>query len=67
MMLWVFILNLLIGFNISEFVNNQLKEFIISLSNKYPNREIKLIPMHYFHVGGDDREFRSFPNRNQTK
>jgi len=38
-------------------INIELKKFIKSLSEKYENRIIKLIPMHYFHIGGDDRIF----------
>lgn len=38
-------------------INNELKNFIKDLSEKYPDREIRLIPMHYFHIGGDDRVF----------
>jgi len=38
-------------------INEDLKEFIYILSNEFSNREILLIPMHYFHLGGDDRIF----------
>ncbi len=31
--------------------------FVKSLAEKYASREIKLIPMHYFYIGGDDRLF----------
>ncbi len=43
--------------NKSKNINNELKYFIKSLSEKYKNKEIRLIPMHYFHIGGDDRVF----------
>ena len=38
-------------------INNELKNIISDLADKYIDREIRLIPMHYFHVGGDDRVF----------
>lgn len=38
-------------------INNELKKFVKSLAEKYEDREIRLIPMHYFHIGGDDRIF----------
>lgn len=38
-------------------INEQLANFIISLSDKYADSEIKLVPMHYFHIGDDDRMF----------
>ena len=41
----------------SKSINNELKQFIASLSEKFTEKELKLIPMHYFHVGGDDRMF----------
>jgi len=37
-------------------INNALMQIIKTLSEVYHENEIKLIPMHYFHVGGDDRE-----------
>ncbi len=43
--------------NDSKNINEDLKYFIKELSEKYEDREIKLIPMHYFHIGGDDRIF----------
>ena len=41
----------------SREINEGLKIFIKDLAIKYPDKEIRLIPMHYFHVGGDDRAF----------
>jgi len=38
-------------------INEQLKELVRDIADKFPNREIYLIPMHYFHVGNDDRVF----------
>ena len=40
-----------------EKINNHLKKFVKSISEKYNDRELRLIPMHYFHIGGDDRVF----------
>jgi polysaccharide pyruvyl transferase WcaK-like protein len=41
----------------SNNIDNEIKTFIELLSNKYEDKEILLIPMHYFHIGGDDRVF----------
>ncbi|WP_298766059.1 polysaccharide pyruvyl transferase family protein [uncultured Polaribacter sp.] len=38
-------------------INEDLKIFIKDLAVKFSDREIRLIPMHYFHIGGDDRVF----------
>ena len=38
-------------------INTDLKHFIKKVAQKYPDREIRLIPMHYFHIGNDDRKF----------
>jgi len=43
--------------NESKNINDELKNIVKSVSVKYPNRPIRLIPMHYFHIGGDDRVF----------
>lgn len=43
--------------NDAKDINEELKKFIKSLAEKYEEKEIRLIPMHYFHVGGDDRVF----------
>lgn len=43
--------------NDSKNINIELERFINTLANKYPEREIRLIPMHYFHIGNDDRIF----------
>ena len=42
---------------ISAAINEGLMKFVKSLAEKLPEHEIKLIPMHYFHIGGDDRVF----------
>lgn len=38
-------------------INNILEEFIVNVSKKFNNNVIRLIPMHYFHIGDDDRNF----------
>jgi polysaccharide pyruvyl transferase WcaK-like protein len=38
-------------------IDNNMQLFIQLLANRFIDREIKLIPMHYFHIGGDDRAF----------
>ena len=38
-------------------INSKLKTFVADLSERFSTKTIKLIPMHYFHVGGDDRQF----------
>lgn len=38
-------------------INRNLEFFVNNLSEQYTNKEIKLIPMHYFHIGNDDRLF----------
>lgn len=38
-------------------INIELERFIKNLALKYKDRDIRLIPMHYFHIGGDDRAF----------
>ncbi len=38
-------------------INDVLINFVDKLSKKYSDTEINLIPMHYFHIGNDDREF----------
>jgi len=38
-------------------INDNLSFFIESIAKTYKEKLIKLIPMHYFHIGGDDREF----------
>jgi polysaccharide pyruvyl transferase WcaK-like protein len=43
--------------NDSKNINDDLKDFIKELTMKYSDRKIKLIPMHYFYIGGDDRVF----------
>lgn len=43
--------------NDSKNINEELKKFIKDLASKYHEREIRLIPMHYFYIGNDDRVF----------
>ena len=38
-------------------INVDLERFIGEVSDKFEEREIRLIPMHYFHIGTDDRVF----------
>ena len=38
-------------------INNNIANFIEYITETKKNRQIKLIPMHYFHLGGDDRDF----------
>jgi len=38
-------------------INSELKKFIDELASQFRDKEIRLIPMHYFHIGGDDRVF----------
>ena len=38
-------------------INENLKLFVNEISDRFSDKEIKLIPMHYFHIGGDDRVF----------
>lgn len=42
---------------ISENINNNLRQFVKEAAEKYSEFQIELIPMHYFHIGGDDRIF----------
>lgn len=36
-------------------INEGLKKFVADLADKHQDNSIKLVPMHYFHVGNDDR------------
>ena len=38
-------------------INKKLCMFIDDLSSNFPEYNISLVPMHYFHIGNDDREF----------
>ncbi|KMQ51546.1 polysaccharide pyruvyl transferase CsaB [Chitinispirillum alkaliphilum] len=38
-------------------INDALVCFVKDLALKYSEKEIRLIPMHYFHIGNDDRAF----------
>lgn len=38
-------------------INEELKNFIKDVAVKYSDKEIRLIPMHYFYIGNDDRVF----------
>ncbi|NPV38358.1 hypothetical protein BREVNS_0806 [Brevinematales bacterium NS] len=38
-------------------IDRNLKNFVKDVALKYSQREIRLIPMHYFHIGNDDRFF----------
>jgi polysaccharide pyruvyl transferase WcaK-like protein len=41
-------------------VDGRLVKFIRNVAEKYNNRDVKLIPMHYFHIGNDDRAFLNY-------
>ncbi|HXH19950.1 MAG TPA: polysaccharide pyruvyl transferase family protein [Chitinophagales bacterium] len=41
----------------SKPVNESLFKFLGLLAEKFSGKLIRLIPMHYFHIGGDDRDF----------
>ena len=41
----------------SKDIDQELEKFINNLSKKFIDKEIRLVPMHYFHVGNDDRVF----------
>lgn len=41
----------------SDYINQKLEELVKFVAKKYPCKTIRLIPMHYFHIGNDDREF----------
>jgi len=38
-------------------INKKLYEFVDFLASNFPRHNISLVPMHYFHIGNDDREF----------
>ncbi len=40
-----------------KLIDNKIVELIKYISENYNDNLIKLIPMHYFHIGGDDREY----------
>ena len=41
----------------SKNIDYKLENFINNLSDRFYDKEIRLVPMHYFHIGGDDRFF----------
>ena len=41
-------------------INTDLIKFVEELAANFPDKVIKLIPMHYFHIGGDDRIFLNY-------
>ena len=43
--------------DISKSVNNFLEKLVGQLANENKDKLIRLMPMHYFYIGGDDREF----------
>jgi polysaccharide pyruvyl transferase WcaK-like protein len=43
--------------NCASEINYKLKTFVSDVSERFSSKTVKLIPMHYFHVGGDDRQF----------
>lgn len=38
-------------------INKEVLNFVDSISSLFPDDNIVLVPMHYFHIGNDDREF----------
>lgn len=38
-------------------INSELFKFVTNVSDLYTRHEIILVPMHYFYIGNDDREF----------
>ena len=42
-----------------EEINQSLANFVKKLAKENPENEILLVPMHYFHIGDDDRIFMS--------
>ena len=38
-------------------INKKLYEFVDFLASNFSQYNISLVPMHYFHIGNDDREF----------
>ena len=38
-------------------INKKLYELVDSLASNFAEYNISLVPMHYFHIGNDDREF----------
>lgn len=38
-------------------INLNLRSFVEQISSQYQDSEIRLVPMHYFHIGNDDRFF----------
>lgn len=38
-------------------INKKLYELVDFLASNFPEYTISLVPMHYFHIGNDDREF----------
>jgi polysaccharide pyruvyl transferase WcaK-like protein len=41
----------------SDRINESLKEWVRQLATMFNESIIRLVPMHYFHIGGDDRAF----------
>lgn len=40
-----------------KIINSKLSQFVYDLAEKYGDNRIILTPMHYFHIGNDDRYF----------
>lgn len=43
--------------SIAQQVNKSLATFLKKIIENHSDKEIRLIPMHYFHIGNDDRAF----------
>lgn len=37
-------------------INSAVSGFVVKAAQQFPDKTVRLIPMHYFHIGGDDRE-----------
>jgi polysaccharide pyruvyl transferase WcaK-like protein len=40
---------------LGELVNQSLEDLVHKIATQYPNKKVLLVPMHYFHIGDDDR------------
>jgi polysaccharide pyruvyl transferase WcaK-like protein len=43
--------------NIGTTINENIAKMLTQLTDKYASQKILLVPMHYFHIGNDDRDF----------
>jgi polysaccharide pyruvyl transferase WcaK-like protein len=40
---------------LGDLVNTSIEQLVLNLANLFPEKKILLTPMHYFHIGDDDR------------